>query len=161
MRSTFRFLVSCRWCMPGVLLNKIQKILNGNRNKKGYKFALWNCGRGLLSEDGQAKITEVQQFIDQKRPHCFGIIESDLFGVNSDKNRKKYTTSEINEKLKIDGYSLELPFSWNIHGQARILCYVSNEVKYARINLNNGNDHLPSITLSVGLGRATKTLLLS
>ena len=120
---------------------------------------MWNCGRGLLSDGGQAKLAEIHQFIDQKRPHCFGIIESDLFGPNSDKNRKKYTTSEIHDKLRIDGYSLELPFSWNAYGQARIICYVSNDVKYSRVNLNDGNDHIPSITLSVGQGRATKNIV--
>ena len=39
---------SLRWSQQGVKLNKLSKIINGNRRSLGYKLALWNCGRGLL-----------------------------------------------------------------------------------------------------------------
>ena len=131
----------------------------GKGKQRGFKLAVWNCGRGLISDEGQDKFIEIQQFIDNKRPHCFGIIESDLFGTNSDSNRKKYTTSEVHEKLGIDGYRLELPSSWETYGQARILCYVSNDIRYKRKYINDGNNHIPSITLAVGNGRATQTIV--
>ena len=35
------------WSQSGPSINKIQKIINGNRRSIGYKLAVWNCGRGL------------------------------------------------------------------------------------------------------------------
>ena len=120
---------------------------------------MWNCGRGLLQDENLVKFVEIQQFIESKRPHCFGIIESDLFGQNCLIDRVKYTTEEIQEKLKIKGYKLELPSSWNTYGQARIICYVSEDIKYNRKFIGDGNDHIPTITLEIGLGKATKTIV--
>ena len=150
---------SIRWSMPGKNINKIAKIVYGDRWKNGYKFALWNCGRGLLNEDLSVKLIEIKQFIEAKRPHCFGIVESDLFGLNYDQNRKKFTTSVIREQLGINGYKLELPTSWDTYGQARIICYVSENIKYSRKYLNDGNDHIPTITLEVGQGKASQTVV--
>ena len=133
-------LTGVNFSLPGLSVNKMVKIINGNKQQKGYKLALWNCGRGLLQCDGPGKLAEVKQFIESKRPHCFGIVEADLFGINALTNRKKYTSNEIKEKLKIDGYILELPFSWNTFGQARIICYVSEKNTYTRISLNDGNE---------------------
>ena len=152
-----RNLTSCKWSLPGLDINKILKIIHGNGRQTGYKIAVWNCGRGLFADWNQSKLNEIQQFIENKRPHCFGIIEADLFGPNSQTNRKKYTTAEIKEKLRIDGYSIELPTSWDVHGQARLICYISDEIKYSRKYLKDGYDHIPSITLLVGNGKATRT----
>ena len=141
---------SFRFSISGLSINKIVKIINGNKKQTGYKIALWNCGRGLLQNDGTGKLTEIQQFIEINQPHCFGVVESDLFGINSQANRIKYSTTEIHEKLKIDGYRLELPSTWEDYGQARIICYVSEEIKYSRVSLNDGNDQIPYITLLIG-----------
>ena len=148
---------SCRWSMSGLNINKIVKNVVGNRNQHGYKFAIRNCGRGLLQDDYSTKLTEIKQYIESKRPHSLGIIEADLFGTNLQSSRKKYTTEEIKAKLMIDGYNLELPTSWNTYGQARIICYVSEDVKYNRKIFND--EHIPSITLEIGLGKASKTLV--
>jgi hypothetical protein len=147
------------WSKLGCSGNKLQKIINGNRRSIGYKLAVWNCGRGLVQEDFSHKFSEIKQFIESKKPHCFGIIESDFYSHMSPVNRvRKYTTEEIKEKLKIDGYKLEFPQTWANHGQARIICYVSDEIKYSRTIFAN-NDHIPSITLEIGLGRATRTYM--
>ena len=147
------------WANLGLSVNKLQKIINGNRRSVGYKLAVWNCGRGLIKEGGfSVKLLEIKQFIEAKKPHCFGIIESDFYGLNSHINRmNKYTTEEIKQKLKIDGYKIELPKTWDTHGQARIFCYVSEDIKYSRKYFDESSDHIPSITLEIGLGRATKT----
>jgi hypothetical protein len=42
---------------------------------------------------------------------------------------KKYTTEEIRKKLRIDGYTIEFPKTWEIHGQARLICYVPSSVQ--------------------------------
>ena len=61
--------------------------------------------------------------MDSRKPHCFGVIESDLYGhASPNNNLKKYSKEEIYEKLKIDGYSIILPQTWETHGQARLIC---------------------------------------
>ena len=96
-------------------------------------------------------------FLQRKKPHCFGVIESDLFSHRSQTNRVKYTTAELREILKVDGYKIEFPTSWEIYGQARLICYVSEEVKCTRKYLTASYDYLPTITLEIGLGKAMKT----
>ena len=71
----------------------------------------------------------------------------------------KFTTRELQEKLKIDGYKLELLRTWDQFGQARLICYVSNEVCSIRRLSNPAYDSIPNITLEVGIGRAKKTLV--
>ena len=114
------------WAHTGLQPNKLQKIINGNRRSIGYKLAMWNCGRGLMQEEFSIKLNEIKQFVETKKPHCFGIIESDLFSPQSNVNRvRKFTTNEIKEKLKIDGYKIELPntatHSWP--SEAYLLCF--------------------------------------
>ena len=142
----------------GPSVNKIQKIINGNRRAVGYKLAVWNCGRGLVKEGFSTKLHEIKQFIETKKPHCYCIIESDFYGHNSPLNRfRKYTTEEIREKLKINGYRIEFPQTWESHGQARLICYVSEDIKYTRKHFDPRFNNIPSITLEIGLGRATRT----
>ena len=86
------------WANLGISTNKLQKMINGNRRNVGYKLAVWNCGRGLIQDGFSVKLNEIKQFIETRKPHCFGIIESDLYSPNSQVNRtKKYTTDEIRE----------------------------------------------------------------
>ena len=119
--------------MFGISVNKIQKITNGNRRSVGYKLGVWNCGRGLVQENFSSKLHEIKQFIENKKPHCYCVIESDFYSHLSPINRlRKYTTDEIREKLKIDGYKIEFPQTWDSHGQARLICYVSEDIKYIR-----------------------------
>ena len=142
----------------GLSVNKIQKIINGNRRSVGYRLAVWNCARGLVQDGFSHKLHEIKQFITEKKPQCFGIIESDFYGHDSQVfGVKKYTTNEIREKLNIDGHKIEFPQSWDSHGQARLICYVSESLKYTRKKLNESHDHIPSITLEIGLGKATRT----
>ena len=146
------------WSQHGLSINKIQKMINGNRRTIGYKLAAWNCSRGLIQDGFSVKLLEIKQFVETKKPHCFAIIEADIYSPQSLINRnRKYSTAEVREKLKIDGYKIEFPSTWYTHGQARLICYVSEEIKYKRKHLNDDLNHIPSITLEVGLGRATKT----
>ena len=146
------------WSQHGLSNNKLQKIINGNRRIIGYKLALWICSRGLVQDGFSSKLAEIKQFVELKKPHCFAIIESDIYSPQSPITRhRKYSTAEVREKLKIDGYSIEFPSTWEAHGQARLICYVSDQIKYKRKKLNDGLSHIPSITLEVGLGKATTT----
>ena len=146
---------SYQWSQQGVKQNKLCKIIHGNRRSLGYKLALWNCGRGLLPRS--CKVKEIEHFIVKHKPHTFGIIEADIHGLGSNQNRaKKYSTQEVMEALKIDGYDIELPTSWQSHGQARLVVYVSKEVNYKRPTLISDKNELPCISLQIGFGKATK-----
>ena len=148
------------WPCLGNTANKLQKIINGNRRSLGYKLGLWNCGRGLLNATGgTSKFSDVKLLIQNKKPHALGLIETDIFGPNSNNNSKKFTTSEIQDLLKIDGYSIKFPATWDSHGIARVLVYVSNDVKSKQIFLNSNHEDLPSVSLEIGIGRATKTVV--
>ena len=89
-----------------------------------------------------------------------GVIETDIHSTSSNTHRvSKYSTSALKSHLAIPGYSLVLPPTWEAFGQARLLLYVSNDIKYKVKPLANYHDDLPSISLEIGLGRATKTLV--
>ena len=94
------------WAQSGISTNKLQKIINGNRRAVGYRLAVWNCGRGLVQEGFSTKLHEVKHFLQSKKPHCFGVIESDLFNHQCQINRAKYSTTELKEILKVDGYKI-------------------------------------------------------
>ena len=151
---------SFNWPCHGKMANKLQHIISGNRRRLGYKLALWNCGRGLINSDGgTSKFQDVKLFIQNKKPHTLGLIETDIFSPKHTSNHKKFTTAEVESMLKIEGYSLEFPPTWNTHGIARILVFVSNDLKCKQVQLVNSHDDLPSISLEIGLGRATKTVI--
>ena len=79
------------WSQRGLSINKIQKIINGNRRIIGYKLAAWNCSRGLIQDGFSTKLSEIKQFIETKKPHCFAIIEADIHSPQSliNRNRKQ------------------------------------------------------------------------
>jgi hypothetical protein len=43
----------------GLSVNKIQKMVNGNRRSVGYRLAVWNCGRGLVQDGFSPKLHEI------------------------------------------------------------------------------------------------------
>ena len=105
------------------------------------------------------KFTDVKLFIAKHQPHAFGIIESDIHSPLSRSQRQcTFSTEEVLDKLKIDGYNLELPETWQHFGQARILVYLRSDVLYKRWTQNNPVN-LPNITFEVGIGKEKKTLL--
>ena len=130
--------------------------LNGNK-KIGYNVASWNCRRGLIDPDGSpsSKLTDIQMYLQKHQLHVFGIIEADLHGPKSRIYRRNpLTTSDVHDKLQIDGYFILLPQSWYSFDQARILIYVREDVKIKEIK---GPADLPSLSVQLGLGREKKT----
>ena len=98
------------WSQYGLSINKIQKIINGNRRVVEYKLAVWNCSRGLVQDGFSNKLVEIKQFIELKKPHCFAVIEADIYGLQCQKRRhRKYSTAEIKEKLKLMDIILNFP----------------------------------------------------
>ena len=149
------------WSYLGMSINKLQCIINGNRRALGYKLAVWNCGRGLVSGDSAgSKFQDIKLNFRAKSPHVMGVIETDIHGIKSNVRRVyKHTTTTLKTVLDIPGYSLVLPLTCEAHGQARLLVWVSNDIKYKVKALTNSHDDLPSISLEIGLGRASKTLV--
>ena len=71
------------------------------------------------------KMAEVKHLVQQEKPHILGISESEL--------RK---SSHHLDSLKIPGYDMLLPKSWEIHGKARVVVYIKKSLQY---------DHLPEL----------------
>ena len=135
--------------------------INGNRKRTGYKISFWNCRRKLLNSETYEtnKFVDVKCFIQKYKPHVMGIIESDIYSPTYMGKRSKFTTLEVRSKLKIEGYSLVFPESWNQHGQARIVAFVSDELVFKQKIEDPKYSELPNITLEIGLGKEKKTNL--
>ena len=141
--------------------NKLGHALFGNR-RLGYKIGFWNCRKKLISntEFDTNKLTDIKAFFSKHNPHIFGIIESNIYGINSSLAQfKKFSTDEVQDKLHIEGYHIILPATWSSHGQARILAYVRDDVRAKIVSEDIANSDLPSISLEVGLGREKKTIV--
>ena len=126
-----------RWPFFGMSLNKIMHMLIGNR-RLGYNLAVWNCRKGLVDtfNNPTMKLMDVKLLLQQHDLHVLGLVESDLHGVDSRiKRRNPISTKEITEGLQIAGYSIQLPSSWYVHGQARIILYVKDGVTFKLRNL--------------------------
>ena len=125
-------------------------------------MSFWNCRKKLISDtqNDTNKLVDKKAFIDKHKPHVLGVIESDLHSVTSNSNRsRKFTTTEVHEKLNIQGYNLVLPDTWEEHGQARIVAYISEEVNYKRRATDPQIKDLPNITMEIGLGKEKKTTI--
>ena len=150
---------SVTWSYSNMKTNSLMHALNGNKNL-GYRVAAWNCRRRLLNSDGSAsdKIMDIEMYLKNHQLHMMGIIESDLHGPSSRVRRKNpLSTSDICEKLYIEGYYILLPQSWYTHDQARLLIYVQEGVKVKERKLSHGDSDLPSFSAELGLSREKKT----
>ena len=128
----------------------------GNKRRLGYKIGFWNCRKGLLNnnDNDSEKFIETKLFIQKHKLHVFALIESDIHSAQSRlKRNKTFTTEEIKSKLNIDGYNLELPDSWTNHGQARLIVYISQDLNYKRVAMDQADSDLPNVTIEIGLGR--------
>ena len=124
----------------------------GNRRNLGYRFFFWNCDRGLLSKH---KIEDVRVFAAKHSPHFMAISEVDLRkneqNVNEN-NTNEFSTQQVHDMFKIDGYNIILPSSWEMYGKARIIVYANEEVKVKIKKPNDDEAHLQNILLEVGFG---------
>ena len=96
-------------------------------------------------------------FAGRHKPHVMNIAEMDLrrneLNTNHN-NTNELSTEQVNEKFRIEGYRILLPASWKIYGKARILIYVSEEIRVKVIEPRKEEDHLQSILLEIGYGRS-------
>ena len=71
------------------------------------------------------KMGEVKNLVKQEKPHILGISESELRRNHHDIN-----------SLKIPGYDVLLPKSWDVHDKARVVVYIKKSLEY---------EHLPDL----------------
>ena len=144
-------------------LNKYFKIINGNIGKY-YNIGAWNCRRGLLDceNDASHKLAEIKQFLSQQDLHILCVIEADLHGPSSRTRRiNPISKSKILSSLKIDGYDIILPKTWEAHGQARILVYVRDYLNVTICPVIRENNDLPIISLSLRTSKKSKKTIIS
>ena len=67
-----------------------------------------------------------------------------------------FSSKRLEEVLAIPGYKIILPASWERHNVARVVVYVQDELKVETKPPQEGADHIQSITIELGFGRAKK-----
>ena len=72
--------------------------------------------------------------------HLIGLSECEL---------KKNNNIDQLEELKVPGYKLLLPKSWDLHGYARVVVYVKNSLDYQRVE-DLEDEHLQTIWIKCG-----------
>ena len=94
------------------------KYVNGNRGgAKGVHNMHFNI-RSL-----KFKVSEIKNIIHGEKPHIFGLSECELKKVNLNL-----------DSLKIPGYDILFPKSWDVHGFARVVVYVKKTFKYEQVH---------------------------
>ena len=131
----------------------------GNRKNVGYKYFSWNCDRGLISKH---KIEDVRVFAARHKPHFLSISEVDLKRNENNKNENntnELSTDQVHDILKVEGYRIILPHSWETHNRERIIVYANDEIKAKMKNSNVDESHLQTILLEVGFGKSKTHLV--
>ena len=154
-------LTGISWSYRGISSNKLNRMINGN-GRKGLNLGFWNCRKGLITSDKNAsyKKDEIMQFIKKKNLHAMCVVESDLHSQNSRiRRRKPLNKDEINRILEIPGFRIILPKSWEVHGQARVLVYVKEDLQVKIRDEGQAFSDLPTVSLEIGFGREKKTIV--
>ena len=145
----------------GLGINKYKRMTNGN-GRSSYNIALWNCRKGLLDAENRAseKMTEVMKFMDEQKLHILCLVESEFHGQQSRvRRRQPLTESQIKTSLAVVGYKIILPQTWYVHGQARIVMYVKEDVNVTVTPLAREYSDLPTLTCVIGMGKERKTIV--
>ena len=107
--------------------NFLARYTYGNKQEKGIINVHVNI-RSL-----KYKVQEVKKIILDKSPHIFGLSETELTKSGTDVNQ-----------LKVPGYDLLFPKSWESEGKARVIVYVKKTFKYEQIS-DLENEYIQSI----------------
>ena len=86
-----------KWKLSQKKLNKLTKIMNGNKNIKALKILQWNMGSRFLSK----KRDEIQAIMDDMKPDIMVITEANMF------------CNEQDHLLNIEGYNIIKPKPWD------------------------------------------------
>ena len=69
------------------------------------------------------KVGEIKNIIKEEKPNILGLSECELKKENVDMN-----------SLKVPGYDILLPKSWDLHGFARVVIYIKKTFNYQQIH---------------------------
>ena len=136
---------------PAWTLDSTGKRLNRNWSKfLGNFFARYMNGNGkhqkgvqslhLNIRSVQNKVGEIKQIVKKSNPHFLGLSECEL--------RKDSQNFNI-ENLKVPGYNIYFPKSWDLHGYARVLVYYKKTLNCSRVP-GLEDEHLQSIWVKFG-----------
>ena len=108
-----------------------------------------NIKRGLINihvnvRSLYRKMSEIKRLIQQEKPHILGISECEL-----KKNHHQL------DKLKIPGFDLLLPKSWQVHGNARVVVFIKKTLHYTHIE-DIENEDVQTIWLRAGFKNSKK-----
>ena len=110
------------YCLSGswqLSSNFYARLTYGNKVGKGLKNIHLNV-RSLGN-----KMSEIKNMVNQYKPHIFGISECEL----------KWDLNLFQEsKLKIPGYDLLFPKSWEVFNYARVVMYVKSTLHYKQVH---------------------------
>ena len=136
--------MTLNWPYANVSTN-LSHYIYGNRRNVGYRYFSWNCDRGLLSKH---KIEDIKLFAARHKPHFMGISEVDLRrneSNNKENSTNEFSTEQVHEALKIEGFKLILPPSWVKHNKARIIVFVNEEINAKLIQPKDDETYFPHI----------------
>ena len=119
--------------------NFLSKYLHGNI-KKG----ILNLHLNIRSLN--TKIVEIKKIVKENTPHIFGLSECELRKVNNQFDETK---------LKIPGYQVLYPKSWESLGFARVLVYVKKGFEFEQIH-ELEEDKVQSIWIKGGFKKSKK-----
>ena len=88
----------------------------------------------------QNKVVDIKKIVQDESPHIFGCSECELINIYNENQLKV---------LKIPGYELLMPKSWEAHGYARVVVYVKKSLKFQRMDILE-DDHFQSIWIKCG-----------
>ena len=108
-----------------------------------------NINRGILNIHVNVgslykKMVEVKNLVQQEKPHILGLSECELRKRNHDLNF-----------LKIPGYELLLPRSWDVYGKARVVVYIKKSLEYEHL-LQLEHEDIQSIWVRAGFKNTKK-----
>ena len=117
---------------------------------------------GLLEADGSAseKLEEIINFTEQNNLHVLGITEAALHWAKSRVRRQfPATLPSLKYHLRVPGYTLLLPDTWEKHSQARLVVFVKESLNYKVVRLDQFLRDLPLLTMEVWKGGQQHTLV--
>ena len=141
-------------------INWLMKMINGN-GKNNYRLATWNCRKGLINSEKlpTSKVVEIKNFLYEMNVSLLCVTETDIFGLNYISDRIKLSQDEVVDALQINGYKILLPRSWYVHGVARLIVYVKNELNTVIHKTSLCNSDLQTLTCEISFGKEKKTVV--
>ena len=115
--------------------NFFARYLNGNgKNPKGVRNLHLNI-RSL-----QNKVNEIKNIVKEEKPHFLGLSECEL-----NRNSPNFSL----DKLKVPGYNIYFPKSWDLHGYARVVVYYKKTLDCSQVP-ELEDEHLQTIWFKFG-----------